>query len=273
MTAPTEEKNGAGSGGSSYLVSSVDRAAQLLLALAEMPDSGVTDLAERTGCTKSLTFRLLYTLEQRGLVRKDPGRRTYTLGYRALLLGDQSRRQSRLITAAEPLLAELSDETRENALLLVREQQNSIVVAMRASPQPLRIFAAVGRLGPLHAGGAPKVLLAYAPASVQQAVISGALEAFTEMSISDADALEQTLVNIRRDGYAISVGEIDPNIFSMAAPVRDHSGEVIAALSVNGPTARLDEPTQDAIRDSVLRMAARLSEHLGWQGNLESFSG
>lgn len=253
--------------GDGYLVASVDRAVQLLLALAEMPDSGVTELAERTGCTKSLTFRLLYTLETRGLVRKDPDRRTYSLGYRALLLGDQSRRQSQLITAAEPVLADLASETRENALLLVREGRNSVVVAMRASPQQLRIFATVGRLGPLHAGGAPKVLLAFAPEQVIQDVVSGALESFTDVPVSDGATLASTLNRIRRDGYTVSVGELDPDIFSVAAPVRDHSGGVVAALSVNGPTARFKDGAEVKIRDAVLSAANRLSQLLGWQGS------
>ncbi len=263
MARSKEEKNG---DGASYLVSSVDRAVALLLTLAEHPDSGVTELAEATKNTKSLTFRLLYTLEQRGLVRKDPERRTYTLGYRALLLGDQSRRQSGLITTAEPILADLSDLTRENALLLVREDLHSICIAMRASPQPLRIFAAVGRLGPLHAGGGPKVLLAHAPEDVRQKVITGALESFTDMSISDADALQATLAGIRAEGHVVSIGELDPNTFSIAAPVRDHSGAVIAALGVNGPTARLNDTTRLEIREAVMASADRLSRMLGWRG-------
>lgn len=77
------------------------------MTLAERPESGVMELAEVTENTKSLTFRLLHTLERRGMVRKDPERRSYTLGYRALLLGDQSRRQSRLASTAEPILADL----------------------------------------------------------------------------------------------------------------------------------------------------------------------
>ncbi len=266
MISAKEEKN---VDPASYLVSSVDRAMHLLLTLAEMPDSGVTELAEATKNTKSLTFRLLFTLERRGLVRKDPDRRTYTLGYRALLLGDQSRRQSRLITTAEPILADLSDTTRENALLLVREDLNHICIAMRASPHPLRIFAAIGRLGPLHAGGGPKVLLAHAPAEVQERVISGALEAFTEMSISDADALVATLKDIRAKGHVVSIGELDPDIFSIAAPVRDHSGVVIAALGINGPTARLTETSLDQFRAAVLANADRLSGMLGWQGKTD----
>lgn len=252
--------------GDAYVIASVDRAAQLLLTLAEMPDSGVTELAEATGATKSLTFRLLYTLERSGLVRKDAERRTYALGYRAMLLGDQARRESPLIGTAEPVLADLAARTRENALLLVREGRNSVCVALKESPQPLRIFAAVGRLGPLHAGGGPKVLLAYAPPDLRDAVLSGPLEVFSPETQVDPATLNETLARIRRDGFALSAGEIDPNTFSIAAPVRDQSGAVVAALSVNGPTARLEDATRDAFRDAVLEEAARLSAMLGWRG-------
>lgn len=262
MARSKEEKSGEGA---SYLVTSVDRAMHLLLTLVDHPDSGVTELAEATNNTKSLTFRLLYTLEQRGLVRKDPERRTYTLGYRALLLGDQSRQQSRLIMTAEPVLADLSQATQENALLLVRDGLQHICVAMRASPQPLRIFAAVGRMGPLHAGGGPKVLLAHAPDEVQHAVVTGELQSFTEVSPTDPDALLSTLEGIRRQGHVISIGELDPNIFSIAAPVRDASDEVVAALAVNGPTGRLSDQTRDAILGEVVAAADRLSRLLGWQ--------
>jgi len=263
MIDPNEEKKGKET--ASYVVSSVDRAIEILLTLAERPESGVTDLADATKNTKSLTFRLLHTLEQRGMVRKDPDRRTYTLGYRALLLGDQSRRQSRLISTADPILADLSAATRENALLLVRQGLHSICIAMHASPEPLRIFAAVGRLGPLHAGGGPKVLLAWAPREVREQVISGALETYTDMSISDAQTLGARLKSIRETGHAISVGELDPNIFSIAAPVRDHTGEVIAALGVNGPTARLNDSIQGDVATAVLSNADRLSRMLGWR--------
>lgn len=250
----------------SYVISSVDRAVHLLLTLAEKPNTGVTELAEATKNTKSLTFRLLHTLELRGLVRKDPERRTYTLGYRALLLGDQSRRQSGLISTAEPILEDLSNTTRENALLLVREDLQSICIAMHASPEPLRIFAAVGRLGPLHAGGGPKVLLAYAPDDIKQQVLTGRLEAFTKTSISEADALEASLEQIRVEGHGMSLGELDRNVFSIAAPVRDHTGDVIAALAVNGPSARLDDTSLVSFRAAVLSNADRLSRMLGWRG-------
>ncbi len=250
----------------SYTVGAVDRALSLLEALADAPDSGVTELAERTGATKSMTFRLLYTLEARGYVVKDADRRTYALGYRTMLLGDQGRRQSRLVAEAEPFLEALAGETRENALLLLREGANSVCIALHASPQPLRIFAAVGRVGPLHAGGGPKVLLAFAPEDVRRAVMAGPLPRFTDATPADPAILEAALETIRRDGVAVSQGEIDPEICSIAAPVRDHSGGVIAALSVTGPAARLDAPAQDRVRAAVRDAAARLSLRLGWRG-------
>jgi IclR family KDG regulon transcriptional repressor len=257
-----EEKN---SKAASYVILSVDRAVHLLLTLAENPDCGVTKLAEATQNTKSLTFRLLHTLEQRGLVRKNEERRTYSLGYRALLLGDQTRCQSHLISTAEPILADLSSVTRENALLLVRQDHNSICIAMHASPEPLRIYATVGRLGPLHAGGGPKVLLAHAAEDVMRNVISGTLESFTDVMLSDPIALQAALEKIRTDGYAVSIGELDPNIFSIAAPVRDHSGQVIAALAVNGPSVRLNDTVKDTVCGAVVSNAERLSQMLGWQ--------
>ncbi|MEM1267318.1 MAG: IclR family transcriptional regulator [Pseudomonadota bacterium] len=248
-------------------MASVERAAQLLLIISEMPGSGVTELAAATGMTKSLTFRLLYTLESQGLVRKNAERRTYALGYSALILGERARRQSPLMATAEEVLAALSSKTRENALLLVRDGLSSMCIAMKESPQPLRIFAAVGRAGPLHAGGGPKVLLAFAPEDVRATVLSGPLEAFTDQTIVAPEALEASLARIRRDGQTLSVGELDPNTFSIAAPVRDHSGTVVAALSVNGPTARLDPASEPVFLSEVLDHAVQLSRQLGWAGH------
>lgn len=265
MITPKEEKNVSDSS-DSYVVASVDRAAALLLTLAEMPESGITELSVATGATKSLTFRLLYTLERRGLVRKDAERRRYSLGYRALLFGDQSRRQSPLIGAAEPILKDLSDTTQENALLLVREGLNSICIALKESPQPLRIFASVGRLGPLYAGGGPKILLAFAPGDVQRLVLAQSLTQFTDDTVKSPDVLADELAEIRRRGVVGTMGEIDLNTFSIAAPVRDHTGVVIAAISINGPSVRLDDAARARGEDAVLTSANALSRQLGWNG-------
>jgi IclR family KDG regulon transcriptional repressor len=247
----------------SYVVSAVDRALLLLECLAEHPDIGVTELAERTGNTKSLVFRLLFTLEQRGYVHKDAERRTYSLGYRPLLLADHARRQSRLIAVAERHMDELAAATGENVLLLVREDLHSVCIAMRQSKQPLRIFAELGKSGPLHAGGGPKVLLAFAPEAVCRQVLAGPLPGYTAASITDPARLARTLEEIRKRGWAISRGELDHDVFSIAVPLRDHTGEVVAALTVTGPQSRFAGPQGTAHREALLATAAALSADLG----------
>ena len=248
---------------SSYTVSAVDRALTLLEVLAERPHVGVTELAERTGNTKSLVFRLLYTLERRGYVRKDPATRTYSLGHRPLSLADRARAHSRLIAAARPYLDELAAATDESVLLTVREGTWGVTVAVRRSPQPLRLHAAIGLRRPLHAGGAPKVLLAFAPEEIQRSVLAGDLRRFTRHTITDPARLAERLAEIRRCPVVESQGELDEAACSVAAPVRDHGGEVVAALSVAGPASRLTEPVRKVYRFKVADAAERLSRDLG----------
>lgn len=247
------------------MVSAVDRALRLMEALSDAPESGVSELAARTGCTKSLTFRLLHTLEARGFVAKDPNRRTYTLGLQAMLLGEQARRQSRLLTAAEPVLDDLAAATGETVLLLIRDGLNSVCVALREARSKQRIFAEVGRRGPLHAGGGPKILLAHAPDDVRAAVLAQDLASYTAQTLN-GEALMQALALIRHDGWTVSEGELDFDKCSVAAPVHDAGDGVIAALSVVGPSDRLGEGLRNQMRDSVVASAYRLSANLGHRG-------
>jgi IclR family KDG regulon transcriptional repressor len=245
-----------------YLIASLDAGLALLETIAEHPDLGLTDLAERAGATKSQTFRLLHTLESRGFVIRDESKRTYRLGYRALFVGERARRQTDLIRCAQPFLHELSAQSRENVHLIAREGVHSVCIALAESPQPLRLYAQVGRLGPLHAGGGSKVMLAYAPRDVREAVLAGPLERFNEATITDPTHLNAILADIRRDGYHVALADIDENAFSIAAPIRDHDDRVVAAISVAGPTIRLDDGALARFRELVLTAAERISAAL-----------
>ncbi len=262
--AGARERPGDKESGMNYTISAVDRALALLEVLAENADIGVAELAERTGNTKSLVFRLLFTLEQRGYVQKDPVTRTYALGYRPLYLADHVRQQSRLIVAAQPYLDALVEQTHENVILVVREELHSVCIAMRESPQPLRLSAQRGQRSPLHVGGGPKVLLAFAPEEVQQRVLNSKLRGFTETSITDPKALARTLAEIRATEFTRSYGEMDPDAFSLAAPVRDHGGAVVAALSVAGPVRRITDEVANHHASCVRDAAAGLSRDLGY---------
>jgi IclR family KDG regulon transcriptional repressor len=141
-----------------------------------------------------------------------------------------------------------------------------VCISARQSPQPLRLYGDVGRSVPLHVGGGPKLLLAYAPPEIVQTVLSGPLKSFNPDTNTRPQALLSQLERIRRAGINETRGDLDVGAFSIAAPVRDHSNAVIAALSIAGPHARLNAGMATRYKALVREHAAKLSQQLGWAG-------
>ncbi len=247
-----------------YTISSVDRALALLEVLAENPNAGVTDIAQLSGNTKSMVFRLLFTLEKRGYVRKDPATRTYALGYRALYLADKARNQISLVRAAQPHMDRLAKLCNENVHLFAREEAGCVCIAISETPQQLRLSARIGEHSTLHTGGAPKILLAFAPQEIQDMVLSAELPVFTRATITDPDELRRQIQRIRKDGFHESRSDRDAGAFSIAAPIRDYSGNVIAALSIAGPESRLTASFAKKCRTLVLEFSGIIAAEMGW---------
>lgn len=248
-----------------YVVAALDRSMQLLEQLAVSPDLGISEIAKRTGGTKTQAFRLLHTLERRGYVRKDPSTRTYALGYRVLYLAEHINRQTALIHTAQPHMRELATLTSENVHLLIRDGLHSVCIALEESEQPLRLYASLGRFGPLHAGGGSTVLLAHAPDEVQSEVLLGTLTPYTPSTLINPDMLREVLTRVRQQGYHVAKEDVDLGAYSIATPMRDHSGDVIAALSVAGPLSRLNPETQQQHTQAVVETAQVISRELGWE--------
>lgn len=246
-----------------YTIAAVDRALLTLEALAEQPRQGVTALAKRLGLTKTIVFRLLCTLEARGFVMKEGDQPLYSLGYRMGVLGERAGHQNMLLAAARPVMERLRDETSENINLIVREGQQSLVVATLAGLHAIRIFAMPGRHGPLHAGGGSMLVLAWAPHSVRNAVLSEPLPRYTNDTITDPVVLRDRLEAIRAQDFNISVNDLDEGAFSVAAPIRNAAGDVVAAISVAGAIVRLDEARQARYLDLVRAAGAEISRKLG----------
>lgn len=245
-----------------YTVASIEAGLTLLETIADHPGLGVTALARMVGGSKSQAFRLLHTLEHRGYVIKDPTTRGYRLGYRPMFVGERAKQQTNLISRAQPFLEGLAAASRENVHLIVREGLRSVCVGLSESPQNLRLYAQLGRQGPLHAGGASKVLLAFAPADVRAEVLATPLERFNQATITDPVELSRVLDTIVRDGYHLALGDIDENAFAVSAPIRDHRDEVVAALSIAGPMYRLDPDALARHRESVLACSLDISRAL-----------
>ncbi|WP_309571282.1 IclR family transcriptional regulator [Deinococcus sp.] len=245
-----------------YTISALEDGLRVLALVGQLPELKLPQLAAQAGMTKSKVYRILQTLIHLGYVWLDDDHAAH-LGSAALILGQQAHEQHSLTQTARPVLDDLAHWTGENIHLVVREGQHSLVIDIRTSPHPVRMFARIGRIGPLHAGGSPKVLLAHAPGEVLDTLLRAPLERFTASTITDPGALRQELHQIRTDGAHVAISDLEEETFSIAAPIFDFQGRVIASLSVAGPLMRLNAEKRRQYLEGVQKASRQLSLKLG----------
>lgn len=248
-----------------YTITAVDRALALLEAAAELPNASLTDLSRATGFTRSLVFRMAFTLEKRGYLMKSGDGRTYTLGYQPLYLSSHAHDQLPILHRARQFIDDLSVRTGQNANLIVRNGMSHLTILSKHPQDPNQLYARTGRLGPLYAGGGPKILLAFAPKKVQDAVLAGEMTQFTERTVTDPEQLRKVLEQIRKTGTNETVRDIDEEGFSFAAAVRGADGAVVAAVTVAGRIDTLNDESAVFFRQTVHVTAQRISETMGWR--------
>lgn len=248
----------------SYTVDAVSKAIELLFLVAEEGGHGVTELAKRSGNTKARAFRLLTTLEESGLVRRQMPLASYSLGYRALILGGAAQSQLSLIQVAKDMLEGIGRECNESVLVRIRDGEETVCVAWWDAPHALRVHSQLGDRRPLFAGASGKLLLAHAPQALRDKVLGGALPQFTPNTITGRDALTSELHKIIEAGYSTSFSEKSAEMVAVAAPVRDVSGTVVASLSMTAPSSRVPPDDLEKYIRILRSAAARFSAALGY---------
>ena len=195
------------------------------------PALTLSEIGRRAGLPLTTAHRLVAELCAAGALERD-GDGTYRIGLRLWEIASLAPRGVPLREAALPFLEDLYEVTHENAQLGVREGHDVVYIERIAGRHAVGVLTRVGGRFPLHASGIGLVLLAHAPASVQRDVLDGPLHRFTDYTITDPARLERMLAEVRRDGVAISDRQVTDDAMSVAAPVADPAGGVIAALSV-----------------------------------------
>ncbi len=214
----------------------VERAAQLLVCLVEGGRAlTVGELATATGLHPATTSRLLAALERHGIVARDARRGRVRPGPVLLRLAVSDISNRRLVELAGPILDQIGDETRETVNLSSPMRDGVNHLAQVDSDYLVGTTNWVGRAVPLHCSSTGKVFLAFGAAELPKAP----LDRLTKHTITDRRALAKDLELARRRGFAITVDELELGLSAVAAPVRDPSGSVTAALSVSGPSMRL----------------------------------
>lgn len=243
-------------------VQSIERAFAVLSTLADGP-LGVTDVAERARLPKSTAARMLASLAREGAVEQAAGSSEYRLGRRLLTLSSGIGASRSLVASAHPFLVELAEQTGEAAGLSVPDGRTVHYIDQVDSPNPVQVRDWTGTRIPMHVVSSGLVVLASLKPAALEAYLGGPLERFTEHSVVVASQIRDRLWNVRRDGYAWVREEFAIGISSVAAPIADASGEVVAAVHVHGPSYRFPAVGRaDAIGEAVEAIAGRIGSRL-----------
>lgn len=245
-------------------IQSLDRAMMILEALAENSSQTLSEISEHLGQSPATVYRVLTTLEQRGITESNPVDQTWAVGPKAFLIGSSFLRRTSVVERARPFMRQLMETTGETANLGIAKGDHVLFISQAESHASIRAFFPPGTMSPLYASGIGKALLAFSPSDrVDEFLGTTPPEPFTEHTLIDPDALRADLVEIRTRGFSIDYEERTLGMRCTAAPVYNALGDVVAGISVSGPSSRM---TDDALSDMgayVMEAARNLSQSLG----------
>ncbi|HXH13323.1 MAG TPA: IclR family transcriptional regulator [Alphaproteobacteria bacterium] len=246
---------------------SVEKAIDVLFCFdLHHPQLRLVDISRRLGLHKSTAYRLLSLLKKRGLVAVDPANQLYSLGPGLIELAWIVLRQQDLRTICRPYLEELRRATNETVSVHVRIGDKRVCVEELESGHEVKFSETLGLTAPIHVGAPGKALLAFlSEDELSRLLPTLSLTPITPETITDLGALQRELAATRAQGYAISRGERSPLSAAVAAPIRDRSGQPVAAISVGGPVHRLTSKVIKDVAGQVMKVAGEISIALGYR--------
>ena len=251
-----------------YKVDAAAKALELLSVFSfREPRLSLADLATRTGIPRATAFRLLSTLEQSGFLAKDHG--AYQLGIKCFVLGNIVAGGLDLRETAHPHLVALRDATRETTQLAILDHWQVVYLDRILGPFPTGFMRSrAGAILPAYCTGLGKALLAYRPeAEVAAWAATQKFAALTPRTITSAKRLLKELRIVHERGYAVDDQEREKGVRCLAAPVRNHTGDVVAAISIAGPIDRMPQRLEGSdLAEAVTAAARAISIDLGAVG-------
>ena len=250
-------------------VQTIDRLIQIMDCFTiDQNELGVREVARLTALSPSVCGRLMMAAKYQGLLLQNPESRSYSVGPKSLRWAEVYTTNLDIRNVALPVINELLLETKETISLYILDGDDRLCVERMESAQNVRIVARIGRRLPLYAGSAGKLLLAYLPEKRQNEILSRTdFQPLTSKTITDAKILKEELKKIRTQGYALSDGEWVEDAAGIAAPIFDVRGDILAALTVSGPSSRFTNEKIKFHKDYLLNAAEQISRDLGYVGS------
>lgn len=247
------------------LLSSVKNALRVLNSFSpEQPEVTVGELSLQLGLAKSTVSRLLTTLASEGFVIKDPENRKYRLGISILALSGIISSNFEITKEAAPVVNKLVNDLGETAHLTILDGTDTIYIHKEECTHAVRILTYLGKRNPAYCTSSGKVLLAYSDQQVIDDVIAGGFKSFTKSTITNEKQLLSELKKVREKGFSFSQNEILEGVTSVAAPIYDYTGKVVAAITVVGPHQRISANKVPVYAKKVIDASKEASERLGF---------
>lgn len=245
-------------------IKSLDRAMEVFEFLSEEQGKTLSQIADEMGQSPATVYRILVTLETRGLVEFEGREQLWHIGPRAFIIGARFLRRTSLVDRARPVMRKLMELTGETANLGVEREGQVLFLSQIETHASIRAFFPPGTLSQMHASGIGKALLAHMEAGRRNRLLANErLTEFTERTITDLDTLLEDLLAIRDRGYSVDDEERNMGMRCIAAPVFDFNGEAVAGISVSGPASRVSGEETERLARAVTSAAKELTLAIG----------
>ncbi|QBY01090.1 IclR family transcriptional regulator [Rhodophyticola sp. CCM32] len=245
-------------------IQALDRALVVLSALAKQDHASLTDLSERLNIPTATTHRILATLQQNGYAELDEASQTWAVGIEAYRTGSAYLNRTTLMDVARPVMRALMLATGETANLAVPDGAEVVFIGQVETQNPIRAFFAAGTRTPMHASGTGKAILANLPEAHLARVLARAeLTGFTSQTLASETALRADLEETRRRGWSFDQEERHAGMSCIGAAIYDARGEVVAGVSISGPSTRFADRRMDMFGTRVAEAAAEITQGIG----------
>ncbi|WP_245808834.1 IclR family transcriptional regulator [Shouchella patagoniensis] len=251
-----------------YTLSSVRNAMRVLRCFSmDEPEMKLTDIAKKLDMGKSTVSRMMTTLAREGFVEKNPVNQQYRLGLSILSLASVCTATYEIHKEAMPVLHELSEKTKETSHIAILDANDIIYLHKVESKHQVRAFTHIGKRNPSYCTSSGKVLLAHHThqKDILDSIEENGFKAYTKKTITDRKKLESILMEVKEKGYALSIEELSDGVITIAAPVRDYTGSVIASVNLIGPVQRLNDYSIPSHIKRVVEAGKAISQKLGYR--------
>ncbi len=244
----------------------LDRALHVLDHLRQSPQGrSLSEIARALGFPKNTVHRILNTLAGHDYIRRDPSTLLYTLSRKMATLAYDSAQDRGLLENSLDVMRRLRDATHETVVISILDRDEGLVLEQVQSSHPFRFVCDPGTRQIIHASASTKVILAFLPEAEREAALKGvSFKRLTANTITSRAQFDEALSKVRQKGYGTDHGEALDGVHCVAAPILNHQGFPVAALTVTGPTERIPASQFPAMGVLVVEHAAEISKRLGY---------